>query len=489
MIESSAVGVTVLILFFLFLVLLGIYVSHPTETAPDAFFFASHSVHSIVLGASFLGAGVSSLCVFVLLAHPSHGIVAIAYGLVSVVMFAILGWKLGPLLLKIGIRTFPEFFEKRFGRNCRYYVSTIYVLSNVFIKLLVVLVLGGLLIRRISGLDPFSPLLFLLFITGIYVVVGGLRAEMYASTILGSFIIVVVLALTVWMTGQSHIEGFASAAAVVPASAVGPALRSNWVDLIFGFPLLGFWFCCGDQFILQKVVSARSGGSLRRGTLLFGILLMIPILAFVAVGGAFFPTVFRDGMSAPELFGNSMPVLLRLGLLFVVGAVVMALLANIFNSTSLLVVFDFYRSLRPSASDRNIILAGRLTTIIISLCSVSLIPLSMTIHFDTSLKLIELFVYFAALVMGIFVIGLLNIRVGSLGAISTLLVVTVIILLKSGMEIFYDGAYGGSAVLASFGDASALDFTVLIFAVTMLLMFGFRMIEGMKLRRPNGNSW
>jgi SSS family solute:Na+ symporter len=108
---------------------------------------------------------------------------AIIYGIISAIMLVVLGWFLAPLYLRTKINTLPEYFEKRFIRTCRYFLSALYIFYNIFIRLMIILVAGNIFINTVTGADAYSSLLFFLIITGIYIIIGGLRAEIYVNVV------------------------------------------------------------------------------------------------------------------------------------------------------------------------------------------------------------------------------------------------------------------------------------------------------------------
>ncbi len=473
MIDLSVTGVSLVFLLFFSLIFFTVFVSRVKEIAVSGYFFANRNTHWLVLGASFLTTWLSGLYAFGLLVRGLNTTWVIVYSAVSILMLFLLGWFLGPLYMKMGINTLPEYFEKRFSRNCKLFLSSLYVLGNVFVRLIVILVFGSVLIGKIAGVDPFSPLLFFLFVTGVYVIIGGLRAEVFASIVQGLFVIVMTVVFAKWL-GSHNIPGSSllERTAGLPSYGVAGG-GTRWASAALGLPVIGFWFWCGDQFIVQKVLGAGSAYLLRKATIAHGLLQVIPVAAVVVIGTAFLPGILPEGAPDALLGAGVIPDILRIGLLLAVAALLMALFASVFNSTSLLITFDFYRTFKPSASDRTLLFVGRMTTIILLLFSILMIPVAQTINFAMCFKLLEFFVYFSALVTAVLLVSLISRKIRSLSAMLTLVVASAIILVRAAAEVLYPDRNFESELLGAFAGTGSMEFAVFIFLISIALLFVF----------------
>ena len=168
-----------------------------------------------------------------------------------------------------------------------------------------------------------------------------------------------------------------------------------------------------------------------------------------------------------------LPESLREGLFIAVAAALMASFAGIINSTSVLITFDFYRTLKPSASDRKLVLVGRLTTMILVFCAISLIPISQALDFGLSLKLFKIFIYVAAMITAVFTTSLLSQKITSTGALLTLCVGSGIISLKAILEMIFDDYHFGNNLLRWFAQSEFLDFSGFVFLLSVLFLFVF----------------
>jgi SSS family solute:Na+ symporter len=449
------------------------YVSRTKEVTVESYFFANRNTHWFVLGLSFITSWIFSLYFLGLtFAGSTSGLVA-AYVVVSAFMLVILGWFLAPRFLNIKINTIPEYFEKRFDRNCKFYISALYIFYNVFLRLIIILVAGSVFISNIAGIDAFSSLLIILIITGIYVIIGGLQAEIYVNIVQVLFIIIGVLGFSVWVIIQSdRMPSILDRIASFDVSS-----EPSWMGLIFGLPIMSFWFWCADQFIVQKVLSVRNVNSVRKAVLFSGSLQIILILLGI-IAIALSSSTSSDEL-VHTLFSNSfLPDSLHWGLVIAVAAVLMSSFASLLNTTSLLITFDFYRAHKPLASDRKLVLVGRMTTMILLLYAILLIPVSQIMDFGLCLKLFKILAYFAAMIVAVLVISLFNQRIHAKSALRTLYAGTGIILVRSVLEIFLNNNQGlGNNLLNLFVKSDFLDFSVFIFSLSILFLFVFNRIR------------
>jgi len=476
LLDLSTIGVSLYFLFFILLILVSMYVSHAKEVTVDSYFFANRNTHWLVLGTSFVTGSIFSPYILGLTSSGSISGLAIVYGIVSAIMLGILGWFFAPVYLNSRTRTLPEYFEKRFNRDCKFYLSTLYIFCNIFIRLLIILVAGSIFINTITGVDAFSSLLFFLIITGTYVIIGGLQAELYVGIVQVLFIILGVAGFTGWVVNQG--DGMRLMMGKIAPFVAGSEF--TWTGLAFGLPIIGFWFWCADQCIVQKVLSVRNVHSARKATLVSGFLQVIPVLIFI-IPGIILVTLFPNASSEEALHtlfsGGFLPDSLRGGLIIAVAAALMASFASLFNSTSLLITFDFYRSFKPDASERKLVLVGRMTTMILLFYAVLLIPISQTMDFNVCLKLLKSFTYFAAMISAVFVIGLLNQRINGVSALLTLCAGTAVVVSRSALEMFLDTDRIGNTLFRWFAQSGFLEFSVFIFLLSVLFMFAFNRLE------------
>ncbi len=475
----STVGAFLYFLLFLSLISITMYVSRPKEITIESFFFGNRNKHWFLLSISFLTCSVITPYFIGLIWFSKISGIALIYGAVSIIMLIILGFFLSPIFLKLKINTLPEYFEKRFNRSCRSFLSAVYILYNISIRLIVILVIGSIFITKITGSDAYSSLLFFLIITGIYVIVGGLQAEIYVNVIQMFLIIVSLSGFMFWFVNQGEgvnliASNFSSMFEFINDSEPGIS------GIFIGLPILGFWFGCADQCMVQKVLSGKNISSVRKATFLSAFLQFIPVLIFILPG--FVMLYLFEGVSSEEslntiFYSGILPESLRGGLIIGIAAVLTASFASLFNSTSALVTFDFYKSRNPAATDRKLILVGRMTTIILLIFSVMLIPIAQTLDFDICLWIIKTFCFFISLIAAVFLIGLLNSSINGASALVTLVVISVLIIVRIISEAFFQDSFLNSGVVAWYIGLNFLEFSVFIFILSGIFLFSISRIE------------
>ncbi|MGE5809960.1 MAG: sodium:solute symporter family transporter [Ignavibacteria bacterium] len=469
----STVGAFLYFLLFLSLISITMYVSKPREITIESYFFGNRNKNWFILGISFLTCSIVSPYFIGLVWFSKISGVALVYGAVSILMLIFLASFLTPIYLKLKINTLPEYFEKRFNKSCRFFLSAIYILYNISIRLVVILILGSIFISRITGADSYSSLLFFLIITGIYIIVGGLQAEIYVNIIQMFLMIISVAGFLIWViyqgeggnlidTNISSFFGFVN----------DPEL--SLTGIFIGLPILGFWFWCTDQCMVQKILCGKNISSVRKAALLSAVLQIIPVLIFILPGFVIY-NLFEGASSEESLntifYSGILPESLRGGLIIGVAAILTASFASLFNSTSTLVTFDFYKSLNPSVSDRKLILVGRMTTIVLLIFSIMLVPVAQGLNFEFCLSLIKAFSFFISMISAVFIVSLLNNSINGASALATLVTISALIVIRIFMEIFFNYSFLNSGLISWFISSNFLEFCVFIFILSGIFMF------------------
>jgi solute:Na+ symporter, SSS family len=464
-----------ILLYFVYpacLISLSMYVSHAKEVNVESYFFANRNTYWFVLGISFLTPFLCSPYIFGIASSGKITGLPLAYGLISVIMLVVLGWYIAPLFIKLKINTLPDYFEKRFNRSCKFFLSALYIFSNILIRMMSLLILGNIFMTTISGLNAYSSLLFFLVITGLYVIIGGLKAELYASIIQVVFITLSVLVFTGWVVHQGGGTHFVLDNII----SFNTNSQISLTELVFGLPIIAFWFWCADQFIVQKVISVRDVTFVKKAVVLSGFMQIIPILIFIVpsiIAINLSHTISEEQSLQSLISGGSLPDSLRGGMIIGGASVFMISFATLFNSTSALYTFDFYRSFNPNASDRTLVLVGRMTTMILLFISILFIPICQTMTFDTCLQLLKIFLYFSAMISTVFAAGLLIKKINSANVLLTLSIGTGVIITRAFFEIFYYDFPFDIIMFQWFSRSSYLGFSIFVFVLSISMLFVF----------------
>ena len=438
----------------------------------EGYFFANRKTHWFALGVSFLSGCIFSPYFLGLLSVDSASSLVIIYGIVSVIMLVILGWLVVPIYLREKISSIPEYIEKRFNQTCKLFLSLLYIFYNIFFRLVIIITIGNILISRITNADPYSSILFFLIVAGIYIVIGGLNAEIYINIVQMIFIIFGAGAFIVWMFNQHSFTNF-NFSEIISSSFSITSENSEFTlpGLIIGLPIIGFWFWCADQFMVQKVLSVRNIFSAKKAAYTSIFMQLIPVIVFILPGILLLNLSHGTNVKEILFAGTVLPEVIRMGIILAIAGILMSSFASLFNSTSYLITFDFYRNFNPGAMDKKLVLIGRLTTILLLMVSILLIPLSQSISLAVCFKLFYTFSYFAAMTAAILIVGLLNKKINSLSVIITLSIETLIILFKTSLVIFFNDYLIPADFASWFLNLKFLEFTIFVFLSTILSLF------------------
>lgn len=305
-----------------------------------------------------------------------------------------------PFYIKSGISTLPDFLEKRYDRSSRDWLAILSVVSAVIIHIAFSMLAGGIVLKTLFGFNMYVSVIAICLITAIYTIVGGLRAvivtESIQTVILLTGAIIISFAafhkMGGWQPMVSVLKSHHELNRISMLRPTGDSSGMPWYAVFLGYPVLGIWYWCADQTIVQRVLGAKDETNARLGPLFCGFIKILPVFIFV-MPGLFAYTLAQSGLLNISSLGvdargmvNSKGIytlmitqLLPSGL---IGVLVAALLSGLMsqvsgalNSIATLVSYDMYQRHRPQATDRQLVLAGKLTAGIALLFSLSLLPL------------------------------------------------------------------------------------------------------------------
>src|SRR5918998_2218175 len=252
------------------------------------YFLAGRDAGWFLVGGSLFASNIGSEHLVGLAGTGAASGVAVAhFELLASLILLVLGWVFVPFYLTSGVFTMPEFLERRYSTGARWYLAIISIIAYVLTKISVTIAAGGIVFEALMGVDFWTGAMVVVVITGIYTIFGGLRAVLYTD--LMQMFVLIGGAVPVTLVGLSALGGWEAM-----TRSVGPELMSMWkptsdpsfpwTGIIFGAPILGVWYWCTDQFIVQRVLSARSQDQARRGSIFGGYLKLLPLFLFVIPG-------------------------------------------------------------------------------------------------------------------------------------------------------------------------------------------------------------
>ncbi|MFH1725794.1 MAG: sodium:solute symporter [Elusimicrobiota bacterium] len=365
-IDLSIIGV-----YFVVVLGMGLWLARQEKGSASDFFVAGRKLGWLVVGASLFASNISSEHLIGLSADGFRSGLAVGnYEWGACVVLVILATVFVPFYIGSRIQTMPEFLERRFGRGARVYLSLVTIAANVLVRISVALYAGALVMQEMFGLGIWTSIAILALTTVLYTAAGGLKAVVYTDAVQAA----VLLAGTAFLSAIAlhKVGGWSGLTAALDPEMfdmVRPASDPEmpWPGLLLGVPILGIWYWCTDQVIVQRVLGSRDVHNARMGALFAAFLKILPVFLFVLpglCGRVLFPEI-----ESKTVFPVMVRELLPVGVTgLVAAALIAALMSSIdstLNSTGTLVSLDFYQPRRPDATQAELVRVGRITTVVV----------------------------------------------------------------------------------------------------------------------------
>jgi len=487
--HKSLSGLDIVIIAGYFAVIFGIgfYFARKEKNSTE-YFLAGRNVGWFAIGASLFVSNISTEH-FIGLAGSgaTSGLAVGHFEWLACLILLILGWVFVPFYLRSNVFTMPEFLERRFSRGSAVYLASISIIAYVLTKISVHLWAAAIVLKGVVGWSPLQAALILVIVTGIYTIAGGLSAVIYTEVVQTLVLLTGAIALT--FIGLHEVGGFAGLRAAVPDNyfhMMKPASDPDfpWTGIFFGAPILGIWYWCTDQVIVQRVLSARDEGHAKAGTIFAGFLKLLPVFLLVLPGliaFALFKDMFTIGpngtptngdIAFPTLILNLLPTGLVGLMIAALLAALMGGMASVFNSTSTLVTLDFYKKLKPDASEKQLVLIGRLATGVMVLLGIAWVPFITRISGQLYIYLQSVQGYISPPIASCFILGILWTRMNAQGALSSLLTGFVLGTVRFLLELVYPGGSGAPESIQWLISMNFLHYALLMFIVCSLVLIG-----------------
>lgn len=402
--------------YFLAIAAIAVWVALKREKNTADYFLASRNASWFLIGASIFASNIGAEHLVGLAGSGAGSGMAFAHWELHSYLCILLGWVFAPFYLRSHIFTTPEFLEKRYTPATRTALSLIFLVSYILTKASVTIYAGAITIKTILGYDTMAipglgdvdffwvSALGLVVITGLYTVVGGMKAVLWTEGVqaplllIGSVIILIV--------GLDRIGGLDALRAAnadtislwrplqdaggetwVPRdlSFLFDPSQTPWLGVILASPIIGLWYWCTDQYIVQRVLTARNLKQARQGAIWAGYLKLFPIFIFLIpgmiavtlqqMGAPGFADMERPDEAFPRLVAHLLPEGIRGLVLAGMLAALMSSLASLFNSTATLFTVDFYKRIRPNVSEAHLVGVGRLATLGVVVAGIAWIPI------------------------------------------------------------------------------------------------------------------
>ena len=464
--------------YFAVLLWIGVWAARREKILSSDYFLAGRDVGWLAVGASLFASNIGSEHLVGLAGTGAASGLAVGhFEWIACFMLLLLGWLFVPFYLRSNVYTMPEFLERRYSSAARWYFTWVSVIGYVLTKISVTLFAGGIVMQAVTGLDLWTSAGLLIVVTGLYTIVGGLRAVIYTEV--AQAIVLIAGSAALMFIGLNEVGGWSGLHSRLPAdyfsmwkSASHPDFP--WTGVVFGAPILGVWYWCTDQHIVQRVLAAKNIGEARRGTIFAGYLKVLPVFIFVLPGmvaAALFTDV-RSGAADtayPSLVTRLLPAGFKGLVLAGMLAALMSSLASAFNSCSTLLTWDVYRKLKPKATEAELVTFGRGSTIILVGLGLAWIPFMKYVSPQLYIYLQSVQAYIAPPIAACFLFGVLSTRLNGKGAMAALITGLVIGAARLGLELGKSHLAPGSLTLW-FASINFLNFAALLFVLCTVIL-------------------
>lgn len=435
--------------YFLGLIVVVWWSSRKQQTTAD-YFLAGRNVGWFAVGASLFASNIGSEHIVGLAGQGTQSGMAMAHWELHAWIMIMLAWVFVPFYYRSGVYTMPEFIEKRFNATARWMLSIVSLVAYVVTKVSVTVYAGAMVFEVLLPEIHFTLMGYLVgpfwigailtvLLTGVYTVFGGLRAVLYTDTAQAAILLVGSFFITFY--GLGALGGWGELVAECRTNAAQFALWRPmadpdfpWLGILIASPIVGIWYWCTDQYIVQRTLAAKSLQHSRRGAIWGGFLKVWPVLIFLVPGligyalhqkgQIVIPTedgVIRSDMVFPTMVTMLLPTGLR-GL--VVGGLLAALmssLSSLFNSCASLFTVDIYKKLHTTASEATLVHIGRLATGVIVVLGLFWIPIMPMIAKGGLYQYLQSVQgYLAPPITAVFLLGLFWKRINAKGAVAGL---------------------------------------------------------------------
>jgi solute:Na+ symporter, SSS family len=457
---------------------------HKKDDTSD-YFLAGRSETWLAVGAAIFAANIGSEHLVGLAGAGAQSGMAMAHWEMQGWMILILGWVFVPFYAHSKVFTMPEFLMRRYNRGTSSFLSIITLISYVLTKVSVTAYTGGIFLKTVLGIESIGNVDFfwiaaigLVLFTGIFTVLGGMKGIMYVSVIqtpillLGAVVIFVLAYIKVG--GWGEIMKYTGENIHLMRAHSDP--QFPWTGIIPCSAIIGFWYWCTDQHIVQRVLAAKNITQARRGTILAGYLKLLPVFLFL-VPGIMAAILKQKGImmfdGGDKAYGTLVATLLPIGIkgIIIVGffAALMTSLAAHFNSSATLFTIDFYKNYRPEASEHRLVWVGRIATIVVVILGLVWIPIMRGLGSVLYEYLQNVQSLIAPAIAAVFLLGLFNRKISPKAGEWGLIVGFIIGMFRLVLMIFKH-SFSATSLFGSFLAVNWLHFCFFLFLFTMGLM-------------------
>lgn len=460
-----------------FAILLGVawWVMRRKSKTTEDYFLAGRNIGWFVIGASIFASNIGSEHVVGLAGTGAESGAPMAHYELHAWIVLLLGWFFLPFYMRSGAFTMPEFLEKRFDGRSRWFLSIFSIAGYVLTKVSVTIYAGGIVVSQLLDIEFFTGAIITVVVTGIYTILGGMRAVVYTEAV--QTVLILVGSTIITILGLREIGGWSELRATVGSSHFNmwrPASDPDfpWTGLLFGGTIVGIWYWCTDQYIVQRTLAAHNIKIGRRGAIFGAYLKLAPIFIFLIPGIIAYGlkqkgiiTYEKSDQVFPTLVQHLLPAglkgLVAAGLL----AALMSSLASVFNSASTLFTVDIFKKIYPQSPEKQLVKIGKIATGIIVVLGMLWIPIMDKIGGGVLYQYLQnVQAYIAPPITAVFVLGILWKRMNAQAAIATLFYGLLSGTLRIILELMKDdlGGFGKWYATVNFSHFAIFNFLICV---------------------------
>ena len=481
----------VLGIYFLILIVVAVWVALQRNKNTEDYFLAGRNVGWFVIGASIFASNIGSEHVVGLAGTGFSSGTPLAHYELHAWIVLLLGWLFLPFYMRSGAFTMPEFLEKRFDSRSRWFLSVFSLFAYVLTKVSVTIYAGGIVVSELLNLDFWIGAIGIVVFTGIYTIIGGLKAVVYTETL--QTVVLILGSVIITYLGFQEVGGWNELTKTV--TEVSPDHFNMWrpmndpdfpwTGLLIGGTIVGIWYWCTDQYIVQRTLAANNIMIGRRGAIFGAYLKLLPILIFLIPGiiayaltiqnPEMFNVIDSNGIErADRAFPMLVTTLLPVGIKGLVAgglmAALMSSLASVFNSCSTIFTIDIYKKIKPEKSEKYLVNIGKIATLVIVFLGIAWIPIMEKIGGGVMYQYLQnVQAYIGPPVTAVFLLGILWKRINAQASIVTLSAGLVLLIVRLGSEIYFQSEISSGIVV----DSVFFEFATINFSHMAIFIFVF----------------
>ncbi len=399
-----------------------------------AFFLAGGTLKWPIIGLALFSTNISTIhLVSQAEVGYKHGLAYGNFEWMAAFTLIALALFFAPFYIRSKVTTLPDFLEKRYNSACRNWLAVLSIVSAIFIHIGFSLYTGALVLHGMFGFNIMTSIIAVSVLTGLYTIIGGLMAVVVTESI--QTIILLAGAICITIIGYVKVGGWAGITAQIEPVQL-TVLRSAeelpvlpWYSVFLGYPIIGLWYWCADQTIVQRVLGAKDENHARIGPLFAGFIKILPMFIFILPGTICLALIRKGAIPAiasgetKDTYSHLIKEILPTGLKGMVAAALLAALmgtvSGALNSIATLFSYDIYKPLRPNTSEKQLVIIGRIVTFVGMVLAILWSPY--IARFETIYQgTIDLICAISPPITAVFIIGIFWRRASSVGAMATL---------------------------------------------------------------------